>query len=158
MRCQYKTKLKLHRMKIFGIVRLPRGLLNKTRLRVILSGLIAFSFFYHVLPQLLFKVPPSKNRFRDPDFPRDLSGLRHNNGFLQEEAGKKEIVILHWTATWRTYYSPKVLNAETCSNLEGATVQPITTGVFNIPCRISYDRRYMQVADALIMHSFDLMW
>lgn len=114
--------------------------------------LILCAFIYPLLPNLLESQIMKILLYRgccDSDFRLHESS---------QDAGKKEIIILHWTSIWAEYQQVKILNSDKCPYLETGTFQQKSVTPFNIPCRVSFDRRYLSVSDAVLFHSFDLNW
>ncbi len=131
-------------MKIFGPLRLTGKLDRKSGFCVAFVFLTVLSLSYLLLPKLLFKskLPPSH------------VGRMGTYTSLVERDTKK---LSFWDGLQKECGPVRILNSDTCVMLQQGTTQQSTSSVFKGPCRISFDRRYLDASDALVFHSYDLM-
>ncbi len=71
-----------------------------------------------------------------------------------EKLSQKEITILHWTTVWETILDSLHFDSSKCSVLDTGT--NTTAHIFDVPCRITFDRTYLERSHALVFHSYDL--
>lgn len=112
------------------------------KFRILLGVFVLLLITYQIIPRVLFKTPWTYVGWYDSEFRLNVD--------------ENEITILRWTSLWGEKYDAEVLTAEDCPYLQPSS-SARTNDLFNIPCRISYDRRYLRASDALVFHSFDLM-
>ncbi len=92
---------------------------------------------------------------RTPDVVDVSINLRGGSGRLSQ----KEIIILQWSTYWGTIDSTHVLDSDKCSILKtGTTQQPLISRIFDTPCRITYEHRYLSESHAVVFHSPDLKY
>lgn len=95
---------------------------------------------------------PTHRPWRDSNF-ENVTNVMGGLGKLSQ----KEIIILQWTTFWAGGRPATVLNPDMCSILKtGTTQQPPISGLFDKPCRITLDHRYMSGSQAVVFHSPDL--
>ncbi len=103
------------------------------------------------LALVLKKVNSTKKEFEVEAPPQ----ANWTDGFAQ--LSQKEIIILQITSFWSTTFPTAVLDSDKCSILKtGTTQQPPISQIFDIPCRITYEKKYLNESHAVVFHSPDL--
>lgn len=91
--------------------------------------------------------------WRDPDFEKITS---NSSGGLTE-LSEQEIIILQWTKFWTKTRPALIHDSDNCSILKAGTFhQPPISRIFDKPCRITHDHRYLNVSHAVVFHSPDM--
>ncbi len=125
--------------------------LNIFRLHWFFVGFLIFFVFYQFL--ITSKYIIKYNLWQSINLNwQDIIYTEKQNG-TEQIFPRKEIRILRYTKYFGHFENSWLRNANSCPNLENIPKSKL----FNVPCRINFDREYLNVSDALVFHSPDLL-
>lgn len=124
---------------------------NILRLHWFFVGFLIFFIFYQF--PITSKDIIKYNLWQDINLNwQDIIYTETQNG-TERLFSKKEITILRYTKYFGHFENTWPRKADNCPNLRDIP----KSNLFNVTCRVTFDRKYLNVSDALVFHSPDLV-